>query len=987
MAIAPETRPTLSQAHERVRSPLHRLRGTIRMYIALEGLILLATYLALWFWIGLVLDYGFFKLFALDWVQVLPWWFRAGVLAALLAGLALALTFRVALRLARDFRERALALVLERRFPKLLGDRLITAVELADPREAARNGYSQAMLEQTIHEAAVQVDKLPLGEVFDWMRLVRGAVRVAVLTVGLYAVAVGVFGFEWLDGGSGWSTGGPARLRDTGSLWFERNVLLRNVIWPRRAHLELIDFPREGKTIGRGTGSPTLRVRALKWVIADDTTDEGWRALRVADLGRVLGQDLVEGTVPPDWQPRDPEAGLTMDEVELRLDKPDIHAGMADARLSVLRETLERLDEKAADPAVRGKFRKLTIPATVYVNYRGATSKSEMTLQRTGDNEFSGQFSALTESIRFTARGEDYYTAARTITVVPPPILMKLDYDLFRPAYLSYRVPRGSKPADLVGQKQVERGLGVSLFGGDKSTLSVPAGSDVELTGRVDKELREAPTIRRNGQGTAPGASPVRLLDPHTFTVRFDNVRSPLELQIELIDTDDVTSLRQVEILPLPDKVPEVNVVVSVIRRTPQGFLVTPVALIPFDGKVEDDYGLDDVQFAYSLTKLDRQADQNARGIQILSAALQLPGGPGHELFTASAVAAVTRDAKPAGEEAEAAVQRRPLEGFAVELVKQRREFLDLATIKENLARSQSPPKLTKVFQVKPDEELHGFDLQKLPTSLKVDPLSRDAQPRYKMQLWMEAVDNNLETGPGRSQVKERLPFLVVSEEELLSEIGKEEEGLYNELNDVVAKLNEGLAKLDKVKTDLIAVDLKAQAFGPMSVRAEEQSQILDKQVLVLAKVLEDYERILKELKTNRVQPEMINRVETTIVKELAAIKDVDFPTAAKAMADFQAVLDGNDPDLKHKSSQAQVGYELARDKVVALKARLEKVLASMQKLLDIAKLIKILVAMEQEKVRQHQIIQKLRDDKEKEIVEGLEGIVPDQKDPKKPDK
>ena len=35
-------------------------------------------------------------------------------------------------RFLREFNERTLALVLERRFPKLLGDRLITAVELAD---------------------------------------------------------------------------------------------------------------------------------------------------------------------------------------------------------------------------------------------------------------------------------------------------------------------------------------------------------------------------------------------------------------------------------------------------------------------------------------------------------------------------------------------------------------------------------------------------------------------------------------------------------------------------------------------------------------------------------------------------------------------------------------------------------------------------------------------------------------------------------------
>ena len=42
-------------------------------------------------------------------------------------------------------------LMLERKFPALLGDRLITAVELSDPEEAAKLGYSPAMIRETIN--------------------------------------------------------------------------------------------------------------------------------------------------------------------------------------------------------------------------------------------------------------------------------------------------------------------------------------------------------------------------------------------------------------------------------------------------------------------------------------------------------------------------------------------------------------------------------------------------------------------------------------------------------------------------------------------------------------------------------------------------------------------------------------------------------------------------------------------------------------------
>src|SRR5207248_5377159 len=162
----------------RLASPLHRLRGTIRLYVAAEGAAAFLLYLALWFWIGLLLDYVFFKITGIDWVQVLSHRFRLGLLLVLLAGLLAVVVVKVVLRLTREFREAALALVLERRFPQLLGDRLITAVELDDPANAEKYGYSQPMVDETIREAARLVEQVPLGQVFDWDRLRRLARRV-----------------------------------------------------------------------------------------------------------------------------------------------------------------------------------------------------------------------------------------------------------------------------------------------------------------------------------------------------------------------------------------------------------------------------------------------------------------------------------------------------------------------------------------------------------------------------------------------------------------------------------------------------------------------------------------------------------------------------------------------------------------------------------------------------------------------------------------
>src|SRR5437870_4503326 len=294
-------RPTHAQLHTRVQHPLERLRGSIRTYVGLEGAAILVLYLAAWFWIGLALDYGFFKLFTVDWVQELPWGLRAATLAILIAGLLAVVAVKVILRLTREFSEPALALVLERRFPKELGDRLITAVELADVQKAARYGYSGPMIEQTIQDAADRVEKLPVGQVFDWKRLQRLWQIAGVATFGIYVFAGLVFYLVSQISGAGYGlrtyAGG---FNDVASIWFERNILLQNTIWPRKAHLELVGFPESGELrIGRDAPPTTVRVRALRWVIADKKAPEGWRALAWNDLNADLLGSGVELTPAP----------------------------------------------------------------------------------------------------------------------------------------------------------------------------------------------------------------------------------------------------------------------------------------------------------------------------------------------------------------------------------------------------------------------------------------------------------------------------------------------------------------------------------------------------------------------------------------------------------------------------------------------------------------------------------------------------------------
>src|SRR5947209_4235750 len=269
-----------------VRHPLERLRGTLRTYVGLEGAAAALLYLALWFWVGLLLDFGVFKAFALDWVQELPRGFRAVILGGLLLGLAALVAVQVVRRLLVEFSPAALALVLERRFPKVLGDRLITAVELADLDRAAAQGYSRAMIEQTVRDAAERVGQVPVNDVFDWGRLKRLGGWVLGLSLGLFVLTGAAYSAATRTNPF---TDFAVRFKDVAAIWFERNVLLADTIWPRQAYLEVLDFPDSGDLrVGRDAPSPRLRVRAVKWLVADPKAPEGWRAMTWDDLTPAL---------------------------------------------------------------------------------------------------------------------------------------------------------------------------------------------------------------------------------------------------------------------------------------------------------------------------------------------------------------------------------------------------------------------------------------------------------------------------------------------------------------------------------------------------------------------------------------------------------------------------------------------------------------------------------------------------------------------------
>lgn len=315
-----------TKARSNVRHPLSALRGYIRSYVTLEGVAFLLMFVFVWFWVGLLIDYVVLhKLLGVDYVRWLPFSgvagkiFRIGVLGGLLAWLVTKLVFMVFVRLFRDFSDGSLALLLERRYPDELGDRLITAVELSDPQKAALQGYSADMVAETIHEAGERVKQLPVRGVFDWGRLLVQGLVVVALTGVAYVLAVGLFHVARPYQANRVGLSGFGGFHDVAFIWAERNLLLQDTPWPGDVILVQLTPEKDTVRVGSNQGKLPIKYRAIKYVLADATVEEGWRPLLVKDL-QERGH-LVDGAIPTppaDWKGKYNAAGdLSLDEAEL----------------------------------------------------------------------------------------------------------------------------------------------------------------------------------------------------------------------------------------------------------------------------------------------------------------------------------------------------------------------------------------------------------------------------------------------------------------------------------------------------------------------------------------------------------------------------------------------------------------------------------------------------------------------------------------------
>jgi hypothetical protein len=920
-----------SKVDPRIYHPLGKLRGAIRRYVAFEGLATLLIFLASWFWIGLTLDFGLFRLTSFDWVVDAHKGFRIVALVAIVAALLALVVTRLIIRFTRDFSAPALALVLEKRFPKLLGDRLITAVELADTKQAASYGYSEELILETIKDVRGKVDQIPVSEVFNWKRLWLRIGLVFALWIGLLAVVsttlilVYKFSVERYF----------AKFADVSVTWAQRNILLQDIPWPRNTHLEILEPTEFDRHVGRDKPELTVRVVAYKWVWADPTHPSGWRPLTWADVPKALPGETVPtlpieaikafaktapfltGTMfdaapklelPSDLVdvPEDP-AGWRADRLEILLAKNDKlkrfltvapkdgQPLMSDDDLAKISAVFNRLTERADDPAMSRTLRKLSIPKTAVLYHRGEKTKGEKAAEPDKYNEFKFQLTNLQESVTYRIHGGDFSTQERKITLVPAPSIIELKLKEMAPAYHYYLPPLKDTNAvaaspELLKPLKQARNATASVAGG-KSSLQIYAGSDLTIEAATDKELLTVmltPTI-----GLFPGvdskdqAAPIPLKirpDGKSFSMSFDTEGKPLaEWQKAAREFKDFTQLPENWHPVFPQALRPLEFEVSFTDTDK----VTSRRI--FSIQIEEDRG-PEVNIAISGLR-------KVAGIFMCSANANIPFTSDsnvrddyglHKLEYLFSYSKIEPQVDPNVKVAPPTVieQHISIPEFESRYQQQGRNAIYLLNTLEEKLKQPLPDNFAKPFvtyyQFGAGET---FDLMKrIPTLASNDVTT---QLTFNLNLNVRATESNVLFGPRTAQNKDPINLKVVGYLELLNEISRDQQEL-------AAVMDEALKKLTTCQTNLNDVVARSATLNPMNpssfddliTRGLTIQEDMVRANEFLMRVLTSYEKLVEELQINRFekyQARIIDDTRSRIVNPMKDVLDGSFGSYVRA--------------------------------------------------------------------------------------------------------
>lgn len=203
----PRPGPAAPPLDRSVAGRLHMVGLRLRCYVVVEGIARVVVFLFAAAVFQLLLDYG---------SRGLQWSMRVVLTAVIAAGAGRVVWRRVVFPLRLRIDPAEMAHVIERRYPRLSG-LLVSAVRFSSGEFGSPETNSPALVAAVVERAGQAVRAIDFNTILDPKRARRSAM--ALLAVS--AICVGT--------AAAWPVGV--------GLWFERNVLLQNVDWPKRTRL------------------------------------------------------------------------------------------------------------------------------------------------------------------------------------------------------------------------------------------------------------------------------------------------------------------------------------------------------------------------------------------------------------------------------------------------------------------------------------------------------------------------------------------------------------------------------------------------------------------------------------------------------------------------------------------------------------------------------------------------------------------------------
>jgi len=447
------------------------------------------------------------------------------------------------------------------------------------------------------------------------------------------------------------------------------------------------------------------------------------------------------------------------------------------------------------------------VPEQVRLAYRfagGERGTEAMTL--TGEAEFRTTLTAMLEDVTVQAWGGDGETAELRIEVVQRPVITDLRLQVEPPAYAGAVEPASTNDTD----------------------LRLLRGSKLSLTARSDKALRDAFLLL----GEADRVALTVDADGHTLRGTLVPTET-MPVAVDVVDVDRLgaKSPPRFYVRLVEDQPPAID-----LRLSGIGSMVTPIARIPADLTVRDDFGLVAVSAWHRITGKPT----------IVVAATPEPGmepqdGP-------------PQPEAPAAEPAEAEV-----------------EFTPVAA---GLPPIESPTRELRTQAV--------VDLRDLAT----------AKPGQMLALRFDARDNFGSADPHTTQ-GEPVVFRVVTAEELAADLQRRQLEQRKLLETVLSQQETARSQLAETIAPTADEPRAAQARQKLTQLAKTERDLGAR----CASIGQTYAQVLDEALNNRIaQAGDLRGLRDHVVEPLAALATAEFPQAASATEAHSAT--GHD-DLK----------------------------------------------------------------------------------------